>query len=98
MSAGLGYTDTPILPDTGFHVHDGARPQPKIVGSGAADYDSMHSRPPSDAVILFDGSGLDMWRGRDGDTAWRLEGGYMIPVKIVIIGLLLIILSVCKYT
>ena len=32
----LGYQDTPVLPGTKWHVHDGLRPQPTVVTPGAA--------------------------------------------------------------
>lgn len=67
----LGYDDTPVLPDSGFHVHDGTRPQPPVVVPGD-DYS-----PPSDAVVLFDGSSLDGWSGRDGEAPWKVADGYM---------------------
>ena len=31
----LGYTNTPFIPGTPWHVHDGMRPQPRIVTPGA---------------------------------------------------------------
>jgi len=71
-NAELGYSDTPILPDSGYHVHEGSRPQPPIVtpGNGTA--------PPSDAIILFDGSNLDQWESIvDGPAPWKIENGYM---------------------
>ncbi len=33
----VGYNDTPMLPDSEWHVHDGDRPQPTIVTPGTAD-------------------------------------------------------------
>ena len=27
----LGYQDTPLIPGTQWHVHDGLRPQPKVM-------------------------------------------------------------------
>src|SRR5262245_25531778 len=47
---GLGYQDTPLIPGTNWHVHDGTRPQPKVITPGAKAGDA-----PSDAVVLFDG-------------------------------------------
>ena len=32
----LGYTDTPIIPGTKWHVHDSGRPQPTVITPGAA--------------------------------------------------------------
>lgn len=72
----LGYDDTPILPDSGFHVHDGDRPQPPVVTPG-----DDGSAPPSDARVLFDGTSLDGWVGRDGAAAWKVSDGYMEVVS-----------------
>ena len=63
----FGYRDTPIQPWSGFHVHDPDRPAPPKVDPGDA------SRPPSDAVVLFDGSDLSQWQASD----WRLGDGYV---------------------
>jgi hypothetical protein len=68
----LGYQDTPILPDSGFHVHDGLRPQPPVVTPGEG------TTAPSDAIVLFDGTNLDAWETLDGAPAgWKIENGYM---------------------
>jgi hypothetical protein len=69
----LGYDDTPILPGTSYHVHDGNRPQPRVVTPGTA------GQPPSDAVVLFDGSGLSGWTSvkSGGEAGWKVEDGYM---------------------
>ena len=32
-------------------------------------------RAPSDAVVLFDGTDLAEWRGRDGTAGWKVEDG-----------------------
>ena len=68
-----GYTDTPLLPGTSWHIHDGNRPHPKIVAPGAAV-----GQPPADAIVLFDGKNLDAWRSDKGGPAkWKVENGYM---------------------
>lgn len=75
---GLGYQDTPIIPGTNWHVHDGERPQPKIVNPGTFSTQDAAGTRPSDAVALFDGTSLDGWVGNDGPAKWRLvEGGAM---------------------
>lgn len=72
----LGYKDTPIIPGTEWHVHDGDRPQPRVVTSGSSF--SHQAAPPSDAIVLFDGKDLSQWQGGGGKPArWKVEGGYM---------------------
>ena len=71
-NAHLGYSDTPVLEDSGYCVHDGTRPQPPVVtpGKGAA--------APSDAVMLFDGTSLNGWEHMDGRPCeWKLGKGWM---------------------
>jgi hypothetical protein len=75
----LGFTDTPLLPGDRWHVHDGARPQPKVVDPGTASSQSSPGRPPSDAVVLFDGTDLSNWRDSEGKPSrWKLEGGALV--------------------
>src|SRR5947209_8449618 len=75
----LGYTDTPMLPGGKWHVHDGTRPQPRIIDPGTASTEESAGRPPSDAVILFDGKNLSKWQGANGGPAgWKVENGYMV--------------------
>lgn len=65
---GLGYQDTPLIPGTKWHVHDGERPQPKVVTPGAKPGDA-----PSDAIVLFDGKDLSKWKSGDGDAKWVVK-------------------------
>ncbi len=69
--APLGYDDTPHLPDSRWRVHDGERPQPREVAPGA----SVTNDPPSDVIVLFDGTGLSQWLGRDGNPRWTVQDG-----------------------
>ena len=39
----IGYDDTPIIPGTKWHVHDGNRPQPQIVTPGTFDIELLNS-------------------------------------------------------
>jgi hypothetical protein len=32
-------------------------------------------KAPSDAIVLFDGTDLSAWSGRDGEAAWIVDGG-----------------------
>ena len=67
----LGYDDTPLIPGQTFKVHDGTRPQPRVVTPGKC------GGAPSDAILLFGGGTLDGWTGRDGAAQWRLEENFM---------------------
>ncbi len=79
-TAGLGYEDTPVLPGQKWRVHDIKRPHPRVVTPGADC-----TKPPSDAIVLFDGSDLSHWvnPGRDAEKGklvapkWKLENGYV---------------------
>jgi hypothetical protein len=74
----LGYQDTPIIPGTQWHVHDGTRPQPPIVTPGEFSTQEKVGTAPSDAVVLFDGKDLSQWRsGNGGEAGWKVENGYV---------------------
>jgi hypothetical protein len=74
----FGYQDTPLLPGSSYHVHDGTRPQPPIVRPPSPGPVEQGTTPPSDAVVLFDGTDLSAWQALDGSPArWNLEGGYI---------------------
>ncbi len=73
-----GYNDTPYIPGSPYRVHDGDRPQPRIVTPGAPATGDQPGTPPSDAIVLFDGKNLDGWTKHDGEPAgWKLEDGCM---------------------
>jgi hypothetical protein len=74
----LGYDDTPMIPGSPYRVHDGTRPQPRIVRPGTAGTPENPGDPPSDAVVLFDGRDLSQWMAPDGGEArWKVENGAM---------------------
>ncbi len=78
MSGNLGYSDTPVLADSGFHVHDGERPQPKVISPGVTGTPTSIGVPPCDAVVLFDGTSLDGWLDKNGAPAtWLVQDGYL---------------------
>ncbi len=77
--APVGYTNTLILPYGKWRVHDPDRPQPKVVTPGTFSTPETPGRPPSDAIVLFDGKDLSNWRTGDGKPpAWRVENGAMV--------------------
>ena len=69
-----GYTNTPLVPGTKWHIHDPRRPQPKWV---VPQYDGKPVPAPDDATVLFDGKDLAKWRNKK----WKLEDGVMIVTK-----------------
>ncbi|MBI3970212.1 MAG: DUF1080 domain-containing protein [Chloroflexi bacterium] len=79
----VGYDDTPFIPGQKYRVHDSTRPQPRVVTPGTESTQERAGRPPSDAVILFDGTDLSGWVANprsgssDGPARWKVENGYM---------------------
>jgi hypothetical protein len=74
----LGYQDTPIIPGTKWHVHDGERPQPRIITPGENSTQTTPGTAPSDAIVLFNGKDLSMWKNHsDGQPAWKVENGHI---------------------
>ena len=76
-----GFTNTPIIPGTKWHMHDPNRPQPKVVTPGPSP--TLGMAPPSDAEMLFDGKDLSKWQLENGsDANWKLTNGYMQSVPV----------------
>ncbi|MEP6754406.1 MAG: DUF1080 domain-containing protein [Chthonomonadales bacterium] len=72
----LGFTDTPMLPDGKWRVHDGTRPWPKVIDPGTASTPEAPGRPPSDAMILFDGKDASHWANDKGEpVTWPVADG-----------------------
>jgi len=63
-----GYSDTPMQPWSGFHVHDADRPAPKRVDPGPF---TASAPAPADAIVLFDGKDLSQWQSNN----WRVVDG-----------------------
>lgn len=80
-SAEAGFTDTPLVPGTPYHVHDPSRPRPAVITPAA-----QIGQPPSDAIVLFDGRDLSKWSAvtfgtasytqSDAPAPWKVEDGY----------------------
>jgi len=61
-------------------VHDGNRPQPKIVTPGTFSSPTQPGKPPSDAIVLFDGTDLSKWESeKQGNppAPWQVIDGFM---------------------
>ena len=56
---------------TEWAVHDMNRPTPPVIQPG----DSSFASVPSDAIVLFDGSDLSKWTGKDGRARWEVSQG-----------------------
>src|SRR5690242_20737516 len=75
----IGYSDTPMLPDQPWRVHDIKRPHPKEMTPG-----DKPGAPPSDAIVLFDGKDLSKLeqhgkgpnRGKTTPPQWKVGNGY----------------------
>jgi hypothetical protein len=84
VAALAGFTLTAFAePPKEWGIHDLNRPQPKVVDPGSPTTPERAGRPPSDAIVLFDGKDLSGWRAdKDGAPAgWKVENGYMEVVK-----------------
>ncbi len=61
-------------------VHDHNRPQPKLVTPGKFSTQEQPGQPPSDAIVLFDGTDLSKWEADEGEgvpTKWVIKNGAM---------------------
>ena len=61
-------------------IHDRNRPQPPVITPGTFSTQEQAGTPPSDAVILFDGTDLSKWEADEGTsvpTKWVIRDGAM---------------------
>lgn len=73
LSGGFRSLDAQSAPPCPLHSRD--CPKPPVINAVPV---REPVPPPSDAIVLFDGTNLDAWRGGDGSPArWRVKGGYM---------------------
>lgn len=75
-------TASPVYAQTkAWKPHDMDRPVPVVVDPGAPSTEEKAGRPPSDAVVLFDGKDLSKWAQKDGSEAkWKVGDGYFETV------------------
>ena len=84
LVAAEGYTDTPLIPGTQWHVHDSARPQPPR--ADAAKLKCSEAPAPAGAVVLVGGAdSANEWEADAVPNAklktpvtWEIKDGVMI--------------------
>ena len=81
----LGTLTGPMLPGQPWRVHDLMRPRPAVVTPGELSTYDKPGTPPSDAIVLFDGTDLNNWCHVSPDPGspdqmleaqWKVENGY----------------------
>jgi len=73
----------PLQPDGNWHVNDLKRPAPPIVTPGSFSTPEAPAQPPSDAIVLFDGTDTTQWETSKGEPSpWKCENGVMVTTKI----------------
>jgi hypothetical protein len=77
IMAGLGYDDTPVIPNMGYKVHGSERPQPRIVTPEPLPTASRQALRPT--RLWFSTAPIfPVWEGGEGKpAAWKVEQGYM---------------------
>src|ERR1700682_5595879 len=64
--------------DPRWKPNDPDRPLPPVIEPGTPSTQDRPGRPPSDAIVLFDGKDLSQWAGEDGQAAkWKVGDGYI---------------------
>jgi len=84
LVAAEGYTDTPLIPGTTWHVHDSARPQPPR--ADAAKLKCNEAAAPAGAVVLVGGAdSANEWEADAVANAklktpvtWEIKDGAMV--------------------
>ena len=71
-----GVTDTVFSPEWNPELTEQWDPVPAIITPGVG------TAPPSDAIVLFDGSNLDQWESPEGGPAgWEVKDSVMTVVR-----------------
>jgi 3-keto-disaccharide hydrolase len=64
--------------DPKWEIHDRNRPNPPVITPGTASTQDAAGKPPSDAIVLFDGKDSSRWVQKDGSPSkWTVADGYM---------------------
>ena len=80
----LGYDDTPMQPNGRWHIHDGTRPQPKVVAPAAKNAEPVPA-PPDATILIGARDDLGAWQMTDGSPAtWTMKAGVVETGKGII--------------
>jgi hypothetical protein len=64
--------------DQRWKPNDPDRPSPAVIEAGTESTQVAAGRPPSDAIVLFNGKDLSPWASEDGQPAkWKVSDGYL---------------------
>lgn len=75
VTAAICQAQTQVV--TRWKPNDMSRPVPPVVVPGTASTQSVPGKPPSDAIILFNGKDLLQWTQANGSPAkWTVRDGY----------------------
>jgi hypothetical protein len=73
----------PPQPWSKWKVHDMERPAPPVVTPGTASTAETPGKPPSDAIVLFDGTDLSKWKAANGgEPTFTLKDGVMLSTNL----------------
>src|SRR6202000_1573482 len=73
----------PQQPWSKYKVHDMSRPVPPIITPGTFSSEEAPGKPPSDAIVLFDGKDLSHWQAQGGgDPTFTLQDGVMLSTNL----------------
>lgn len=69
--------DQALAPGQKWTQHDRKRPLPAVITPGESSTQDHAGRPPSDAIVLFNGRDLSNWESTKGGPAeWTVGDGY----------------------
>lgn len=73
----------PQQPWSKYKVHDMSRPPAPIVTPGTASTNDQPGKPPSDAIVLLNGTDLSHWQSAGGgEPTFTLQDGIMLSTNV----------------